>query len=457
MVLTMTLTVEAIIDRLGGPEAAARTLGVGTEALRKWRQARAIPSKHFATIIAITGFGLNQMPGSTPPTMSAPMIDTNSVPAGATAALVLADGSVFWGRGFGAHGAAAIGEVCFSTGMTGYQETLTDPSFAGQIITFTFPHIGNVGTNPTDREATNIAASGLVVNQDITEPSSWRNTQPLDAWLKSQAIPGIAGVDTRALTLRIRDNGAPNGVLSFPADGRFDIPALIAQAQAWPGLEGMDLAKVVSCTQSYSWTETTWAWGEGTGVQTAPKHRVVAVDYGAKRNILRCLAAAGCEVIVVPASSTAEDILSHKPDGVFLSNGPGDPAATGVYAVPAIQGVIAAGKPIFGICLGHQMLGIALGGRTYKLDRGHRGANQPVQEIATGKVEITSQNHGFAVDPDSLPADVKITHISLFDGSNEGLACPEKRCFSVQYHPEASPGPTDSHHLFARFVAAMEA
>jgi carbamoyl-phosphate synthase small subunit len=453
----MTMTVEAIIDRLGGPDAAARSLGVGTEALRKWRQSRAIPPKHFAAILAITGLGLDQLPGSAPPVVSAPMQDPTSPPIGATAALVLADGSVFWGRGFGAHGSAAIGEVCFSTGMTGYQETLTDPSFAGQIITFTFPHIGNVGTNLSDREATQIAASGLVVKQDITEPSSWRSTQTLDAWLKSQKIPGIAGVDTRALTLRIRDGGAPNGVLSFPADGRFDLPALVAQAKAWPGLEGMDLAIKVSCTQSYSWTETTWVWGEGTGTQTEPKRRVVAVDYGAKRNILRCLAAAGCEVIVVPATATAEDILAHNPDGVFLSNGPGDPAATGVYAVPAILGVIAAGKPIFGICLGHQLLGIALGGRTYKLDRGHRGANQPVQELATGRVEITSQNHGFAVDPASLPADVKVTHISLFDGSNEGLACPEKRCFSVQYHPEASPGPTDSHHLFTRFVAAMEA
>jgi carbamoyl-phosphate synthase small subunit len=453
----MTITVETIIDRLGGPDATARLLGVGTEALRKWRQARAIPPRHYAAILAATGWQLADLPGSTAPDMRAPMTDPMQPPDGATAALVLADGSVFWGRGFGAHGQAAMGEVCFSTGMTGYQETLTDPSFAGQIITFTFPHIGNVGTNAFDREAVTIAASGLVVKQNITEPSSWRSTQPLDAWLKSQNIPGIAGVDTRALTLRIRDGGAPNGVLSYPADGRFNVPALIAQAQEWPGLEGMDLAKAVSCTQSYSWSETTWNWGAGTGVQTHPTHRVVAVDYGAKRNILRCLAAAGCEVIVVPATATAEDILAHKPDGVFLSNGPGDPAATGVYAVPTIQGVIDAGKPIFGICLGHQLLGIALGGRTYKLDRGHRGANQPVQELATGKVEITSQNHGFAVDPASLPADVKVTHVSLFDGSNEGLACPEKRCFSVQYHPEASPGPTDSHHLFRRFVGMMAA
>jgi carbamoyl-phosphate synthase small subunit len=455
----MIITVEHIIERLGGPEAASRLLGVGTEALRKWRQGRAIPPRHYGAIIAATGIPLGQLPGSATPLASAPMTDQTIPPAGATAVLVLADGSVFWGCGFGAHtpATAAVGEVCFSTGMTGYQETLTDPSFAGQIITFTFPHIGNVGTNLADLEAAGIAASGLVVKQDITEPSSWRSTQTLDAWLRSQNVPGIAGVDTRALTLRIRDEGAPAGVISFPADGRFDVPALVAQAKGWPGLEGMDLARQVSCTQSYRWDETTWAWGVGTGIQSNPSKRVVAVDYGAKRNILRCLAAAGCEVIVVPATATAEDILAHAPDGVFLSNGPGDPAATGVYAVPAIQGVIAAGKPIFGVCLGHQLLGIALGGSTFKLERGHRGANQPVQEVATGKVEITSQNHGFAVDPASLPAGVKITHVSLFDGSNEGLACAEKRCFSVQYHPEASPGPSDSHHLFIRFVAAMGA
>ena len=451
----MNATVELIIERLGGPDAASRFLGVGTEALRKWRQARAIPPRHYAAIIAATGFSLGHMPGSAPTSASAPMTDETLPPAGATAVLVLSDGSVFWGRGFGAHGQAAVGEVCFSTGMTGYQETLTDPSFAGQIITFTFPHIGNVGINDADLEAAGIAAAGLVVKQDLTEPSNWRSVQTLDGWLRAQNVPGIAGVDTRALTLRIRDGGAPSGVLSFPADGRFDVAALVAQAKAWPGLEGMDLARQVSCTQSYRWDETEWAWGVGNGVQKAPTKRVVAVDYGAKRNILRCLASAGCEVIVVPASATAEEILAHAPDGVFLSNGPGDPAATGIYAVPAILGVIAAGKPIFGICLGHQLLAIALGGRTFKLDRGHRGANQPVQELATGKVEITSQNHGFAVDLASLPEGVSVTHVSLFDGSNEGLACPEKRCFSVQYHPEANPGPSDSHHLFTRFVAAM--
>jgi carbamoyl-phosphate synthase small subunit len=354
---------------------------------------------------------------------------------------------VMWGRGFGAHTtAAAVGEVCFSTGMSGYQETLTDPSFAGQIITFTFPHIGNVGTNAEDAEAATIAARGLVIREDITEPSNWRSHQRLEAWLLAQGV-----------TLRIRDAGAPTGVLAYPADGVFDLPALIAQAKAWPGLEGMDLAREVSCTQSYVWDETTWAWPDGTGRQTAPLHHVVAVDYGAKRNILRSLASAGCRVTVVPATATAEDILRHRPDGVFLSNGPGDPAATGVYAVPAIQGVLAAGTPIFGICLGHQLLGIALGGRTYKLARGHRGANQPVQELATGRVEITSQNHGFAVDETSLPAGVRITHVSLFDGSNEGLACDDRPVFSVQYHPEASPGPSDSAYLFQRFVDLMKA
>jgi len=456
----MAYSVEDILERLGGADAASRLLGVGTEALRKWRQSRAVPTRHYAAILAATGWSLDQLPGFAPPAASAPMPDSlqaspHAVPTGADAVLVLADGSLFWGRGFGAHTTSTPSEVCFSTGMTGYQETLTDPSFAGQIITFTFPHIGNVGTNEQDLEALRIAASGLVVKQDITEPSNWRSAQTLQAFLRAQGVAGISGVDTRALTLRIRDGGAPNGILSFPADGRFDIPALIAEAQSWSGLEGLDLAKTVTCGQSYQWRETEWAWPAGTGEQTAPRRRVVAVDYGAKRNILRCLASAGCEVIVVPATSTAEDILAHRPDGVFLSNGPGDPAATGVYAVPAIQGVMAAGIPIFGICLGHQLLGLALGGRTYKLARGHRGANQPVQELATGKVDITSQNHGFAVDPASLPEGVAVTHVSLFDGSNEGLACEAKRCFSVQYHPEASPGPADSHHLFRRFVDAM--
>jgi carbamoyl-phosphate synthase small subunit len=449
----MTMSVETIIERLGGIETGARLLGVGSEAVRKWRQTRVIPARHWSAVIAATGIALDEMPGAA--ARAVPPFDPAVQPAGATAALVLADGAVFWGRGFGAHTAHSVGEVCFNTGMTGYQETLTDPSYAGQIITFTFPHIGNVGANLADIEAATIAARGLVVNRDLTEPSNWRSTQKLDAWLRARGVAGLAGVDTRALTIRIRDGGAPTGVLAYPADGRIDPVALAEQARAWPGLEGMDLAAGVSCTQSYEWDETRWIWPEGHGRQTAPRHHVVAVDYGAKFNILRSLASAGCRVTVVPATSTAEDILRHRPDGVFLSNGPGDPAATGEYAVPAIRGVLEAGLPLFGICLGHQLLGLALGGRTYKLARGHRGANQPVQEIATGKVEITSQNHGFAVDGDSLPAGVRVTHRSLFDGSNEGLACDDRPVFSVQYHPEASPGPADSRHLFDRFVGMM--
>ena len=458
----MSIDVDQIIARLGGPDATARLAGVGTEAVRKWRQARAIPAKHWAAVLAATGLSFAELTGSepSPAPISArsamPETAETTPPPGATAVLVLADGSVFWGRGFGAHSAGRVGEVCFNTGMTGYQETLTDPSYAGQIITFTFPHIGNVGTNAEDMETITPAALGLVVKQDITEPSNWRSTQTLQDWLAAKGLPGIAGVDTRALTLRIRDGGAPNGVLSHPADGKFDIGALQAQAAAWPGLEGMDLAKQVSCTQSYQWDETTWAWPTGFGKQEAPRHHVVAVDYGAKRNILRCLAAAGCRVTVVPADATAQDILRHQPDGVFLSNGPGDPAATGVYAVPAIQAVLEARVPVFGICLGHQLLGLALGGRTFKLDRGHRGANQPVKDLATGRVEITSQNHGFAVDGESLPEGVKVTHVSLFDGSNEGIAAEAKNAFSVQYHPEASPGPSDSHYLFKRFVDLMD-
>jgi carbamoyl-phosphate synthase small subunit len=451
----MMASVESIIDRLGGADATARLTGVGTEAVRKWRQAGTIPARHWAAVIAATGLSLSELSGvATGPVRTEP----TEVPQGATAALVLADGSVFWGRGFGAHTAAMapVGEVCFNTGMTGYQETLTDPSYAGQIITFTFPHIGNIGANTEDIEATTIAARGLVVKQDVTEPSNWRAAQHLDAWLRAQGVVGLAGVDTRALTIRIRDGGAPNGVLAFPTDGRFDLPTLRAQAEAWPGLEGMDLAREVSCRQSYEWDETRWAWPAGTGRQSAPKHHVVAVDYGAKRNILRCLASAGCRVTVVPATATADDILRRKPDGVFLSNGPGDPAATAEYAVPAIRGVLDAGVPLFGICLGHQLLALALGARTYKMERGHRGANQPVKDLATGTVEITSQNHGFAVDAEALPPTAKVTHVSLFDGSNEGLACTDRRAFSVQYHPEASPGPSDSHYLFARFIEMID-
>ncbi len=378
-----------------------------------------------------------------------------SVQPTTTAVLALADGTVLRGRGVGATG-KAVGEVCFNTSQTGYQEIMTDPSYAGQIINFTFPHIGNVGANPEDRETGEPAARGCVISAEITEPSNWRSAQHLDGWLKKFNLVGMSGVDTRRLTRRIRDGGAPSGVISHAPDGKFDIDAMIAEAKAWPGLEGMDLAKDVTCRQTYTWDETRWELGRGFGRQANPKFRVVAVDFGAKRNILRCLADAGCAVTVVPATATAEDVLRHKPDGVFLSNGPGDPAATGVYAVPMIREVINTGTPVFGICLGHQMLGLALGARTEKMARGHRGANHPVKDLQTGKVEITSQNHGFVVVPESLPEDVEVTHISLFDGSNEGFRLKDRPVFSVQYHPEASPGPQDSHYLFQRFVELME-
>jgi carbamoyl-phosphate synthase small subunit len=372
-------------------------------------------------------------------------------PAGATAALVLADGAVFWGKGIGA-AAKKTGEVCFNTSLTGYQEILTDPSYAGQIIVFTFPHIGNVGTNPEDIETMVPAARGLVLREDPTEPSNFRSTKNLDAWLKLHGLPGIAGVDTRALTRRIRDGGAPNGTIVHAPDGKFDLDALLTEAKAWPGLEGMDLAKEVTARQTYQWDETTWALGKGYGKLEKPKFKVVAIDYGAKRNILRCLAAAGCAVTVVPATATAEDVLRHKPDGVFLSNGPGDPAATGAYAVPTIKALLDKKMPMFGICLGHQMMALALGAKTTKLPRGHRGANHPVKDLDTGKVEITSQNHGFAVVPETLPKTARVTHVSLFDGTNEGIAATDRPAFSVQYHPEASPGPQDAHYLFKRFV-----
>ena len=376
-------------------------------------------------------------------------------PSGATAVLVLADGTIFYGQGLGAE-TQAVGEVCFNTSITGYQEIITDPSYAGQIITFTFPHIGNVGANDEDIETLTPAARGVVLRSAITAPSNWRAAQSLDRWLLKNNLAAIAGVDTRALTRLIRDGGAPNGILCHRADGRFDLPSLLAAARAWPGLEGMDLAREVSCRQTYSWEEALWVRGRGYGRQTAPRFRVVAIDYGAKRNILRCLAAAGCAVTVVPAQASVEDILRHRPDGVFLSNGPGDPAETGKYAVPVIRGILDKGLPLFGICLGHQMLALALGGKTIKLARGHRGANHPVKDLATGKVEITSQNHGFAVVPESLPPQAEVTHVSLFDGTNEGLRLKDRPVFSVQYHPEASPGPQDSHYLFQRFVEAMD-
>jgi carbamoyl-phosphate synthase small subunit len=449
-------SVDEIIERLGGPDRAAQLTAVGTEAIRKWRQGKSIPARHWPVILKETGLTLTDMPGADMPGAAAPEAPgADGRPPGATAALVLADGTVMWGRGFGAH-ATTVGEVCFNTSITGYQEILTDPSYAGQIITFTFPHVGNVGTNREDIETLTPAARGLVVRDDPTEPSNWRADRALPAWLASHGLPGLAGIDTRRLTRRIRDAGAPTGVLAHPADGRFDLPALIEQARAWPGLEGMDLAKEVTTRQGYSWDEATWAWGQGYGRQQAPRLHVVAVDFGAKRNILRCLAAAGCRVTVVPATASVEDILRHKPDGVFLSNGPGDPAATGAYAVPAIRGVLEARVPVFGICLGHQLLALALGAKTKKLARGHRGGNHPVKDLTTGKVEITSQNHGFAVIPESLPANVSVTHTSLFDGTNEGIACADRPAFSVQYHPEASPGPTDSHYLFQRFVEMID-
>lgn len=378
-------------------------------------------------------------------------VTTSKQPSNATAVIVFADGTTFWGRGFGAQ-TKAIGEICFNTGMSGYQETLTDPSYAAQIITFTFPHIGNVGANDDDMETKKPAARGLIVREDVTEPANWRAQEHLDSWLKTHNLPGISGIDTRALTRYIRDNGAPNGVICYNESGEFDIKALHDEAKNWPGIKGMDLAKEVTCSEAYSWNQKTWTIENGYTTQDSPEFKVVAIDYGAKHNILRCLANAGFDVTVVPANTSVEDILSHKPDGVFLSNGPGDPAATGEYTIPVIQGLIDKGLPIFGICLGHQLLSLSLGGKTRKMHLGHRGANQPVKDLTTGKVEITSQNHGFEVIADSLPDGVEASHISLFDGSNEGIHVPGKAVFSVQYHPEASPGPEDSYYLFERFA-----
>ena len=378
-------------------------------------------------------------------------------PEGATGVLVLADGSLIWGRGFGAEG-AAVGEVCFNTAMTGYQEVMTDPSYAGQIVTFTFPHIGNVGANPQDVEAINLHALGCIVREDVTDPSSFRADWHFDAWLKSNGRIGLAGVDTRALTRAIRIDGAPNGVIAHNARGEFDLPALLEMARAWPGLEGMDLAKAVSSTQSYTWDDGLWTLGQGYAAHAANPDgpHVVAIDYGLKRNILRNLVAAGARVTVVPATATFDEVMAHRPDGVFLSNGPGDPAATGEYAVPMIRKLLEVGKPIFGICLGHQLLGLAVGARTAKMHQGHRGANHPVKRLEDGRVEITSMNHGFAVELDSLPDSAEATHVSLFDGSLAGLRLKDRPAFSVQYHPEASPGPQDSHYLFERFVGALD-
>jgi carbamoyl-phosphate synthase small subunit len=418
--------------------------------------------------------------------MPASMADakTSPAPQGATGVLVLADGSVIWGRGFGAQG-EAVGEVCFNTAMTGYQEIMTDPSYAAQIVTFTFPHIGNVGANFEDLEADNPFALGCVVRQDVTAPSNFRAAQNFVEWMRSNGRIGLSGVDTRALTRKIRGGGAPNGVIAYREDGRFDVEALLAKAREWPGLEGMDLAKEVSCRQMYRWSGGLWRLGQGYGETPSPRRgegwgeggltpseastarpphptlspqgegsspHVVAIDYGSKRNIFRNLSDAGARVTVLPATATFEDVMAHDPDGFFLSNGPGDPAATGDYAVPVIRAMLETGKPLFGICLGHQLLGLAVGARTAKMHQGHRGANHPVKRLADGRVEITSMNHGFAVEKESLPANVRETHVSLFDGSNCGIELTDRPAFSVQYHPEASPGPQDSVYLFGTFV-----
>jgi len=381
-----------------------------------------------------------------------------SAPAGATGVLVLANGEIAWGRGFGAEG-EAVGEVCFHTAMTGYQEIMTDPSFAGQIITFTFPHIGNVGANADDVEAEEPHALGMIVREDVTAPSNFRSVERLDDWMKRHDRIGLSGIDTRALTRRIRSGGAPNGVISHRADGRFDIPLLLEMAKAWPGLEGMDLAISVTTQTHYGWEGGVWRLGFGYDGEagTGSRPHVVAIDYGAKRNIYRNLVKAGAKVSVLPATASFEQVMALKPDGIFLSNGPGDPAATGEYAVPVIQQLLETRIPLFGICLGHQLLGLAVGAETTKMFQGHRGANHPVKRLSDGAVEITSMNHGFAVVSETLPATARETHVSLFDGSNAGFELTDRPAFSVQYHPEASPGPQDSFYLFERFVGSLEA
>lgn len=464
------MNIDSLIQKAGGLPALMQVTGVGHEAVRKWRQAGTIPAKHWPVLLSVKGISLDDLTRSAPSsgvskastrgvaTMTASRPENAPASAklqdGADAVLVLADGTIFQGKGFGAHNKAVVGELCFSTGMTGYQETLTDPSFARQIITFTFPHIGNVGTNSEDDEAPEMAALGLVIKEDVTAPSSWRAHESLDQWLRRHGRSGISGIDTRAITRLLRDKGPQTAVLSFPENGEIDYASLLKLARDWPGLEGMDLVEEVAQPARH-WEKTIWN-GTYPERKNEKKRRVVALDYGTKDNILRCLVAAGCDVQVLPGTATGPEILALDPEGVFLSNGPGDPAATAPYAVPAIQAVLEADIPVFGICLGHQLLAQALGGRTYKLEQGHRGANQPVKDLTTGKVEITSQNHGFAVDEKSLPDHVRITHISLFDGSNEGIASLTKEAFSVQYHPEASPGPSDSFYLFERFVAMMD-
>ncbi|MDE1937807.1 MAG: glutamine-hydrolyzing carbamoyl-phosphate synthase small subunit [Alphaproteobacteria bacterium] len=372
------------------------------------------------------------------------------------AALVLTDGTVFEGYGFGAD-AKAVGEVCFNTAMTGYQEILSDPSYAGQIVCFTFPHIGIVGANDEDIETLTPHVRGVIVRADARIPSNYRALLTLDAWLKRHNIPGIAGLDTRALTGRIREQGMPHGVIAHSKTGKFDFKALTKDAREFPGLVGLDLAKEVTSGQTSKWRQTPWEWNKGYGEQSAPTFRAVVIDYGVKRNILRILAGMGADITVVPASASFDEVMVHQPHGVVLSNGPGDPAATGSYAIPTIKALVDSGVPVFGICLGHQMLGLALGGTTKKMPQGHHGANHPVKDLETGKVEIVSMNHGFTVDGETLPKSVKQTHVSLFDGSNCGLRLEGRNVFSVQYHPEASPGPMDSHYLFTRFAEAARA
>jgi len=374
-----------------------------------------------------------------------------------TACIALADGTIIYGIGFGAEG-IAVAELCFNTAMTGYQEIMTDPSYAGQVITFTFPHIGNTGVTPEDHESANPVAAGMVVKWDPTEPSNWRALGDLKSWMQTNNRIGVGGVDTRRLTRFIRQHGAPHIAMQHAADGQFDIEALLEKARGFNGIEGMDLAREVTCDAPYSWNEKRWVWGEGYPEVEGKGHKVIAIDFGAKRNILRSLASAGCDVTVLPATATADEILAYEPEGLFLSNGPGDPKATGEYAVPMIQSILEKSDiPVFGICIGHQMLALALGGKTLKMNHGHHGANHPVKDVSTGKVEITSMNHGFAVDSQTLPKGVVETHISLFDGSNCGIAMESRPVFSVQHHPEASPGPQDSYYLFERFVGHMDA
>ena len=379
---------------------------------------------------------------------------------GVTGVLALANGTILQGSGVGAVG-SAVGEVCFNTAMTGYQEILTDPSYMAQIVAFTFPHIGNVGTNVEDLEqmsgGAETAARGAIFRDAPTAPANWRSDVDLNTWMIRRGVVGLAGVDTRALTRTIREHGMPHAVIAHHPEGRFDLDALVAEAAAWTGLVGLDLAKDASCLQAFVYDEGLWDWESGYALAGEPKYEVVVVDYGVKRNILRALTSVGARVTVVPADTSAEDILARRPDGVLLSNGPGDPAATGVYSVPEIRKLVDSGKPLFGICLGHQMLSLALGATTVKMDQGHHGANHPVKDLTTGKVEIVSMNHGFTVDRDSLPKGVEETHISLFDGTNAGLALTGRPVFSVQHHPEASPGPTDSLYLFDRFAALMDA